>query len=520
MPRTFKQAEKSEKWGEWKKAMEREIETMKERKVWHLEALPDGVKPVGCRWVYTIKRDDLGKIIRYKARLVAQGYKQVKGETYDETFSPVVNFSVIRFFFSLLVSCKGWYHIQCDVTGAYLYAPLKEKIFMIQPPGFCTKGKENLFCRLDKALYGLHQSGRMWFYELNKVLLNIGFIKLDNCNCVYTLKSNIVLVVYVDDIVVFGKSKIVMDEAIHRLQVHFDLKIMGQTRKLLGVEFEDDETGLYIHQKMYIEEICERFKKFKFPVSSLPISKGIVYSKSTCPQTEAEILEMIKFPYRSILGCLSFISNKTRPDISYAVNIFSQFQNNYGLDHWSGLLKLLGYLLYTKDFKMKLNCNQTNLVAYSDSDFAANRDDRTSMGGEIILLGNSPITWRTFKEKCISLSTMEAEFVAMTEVSKELLWFDRILAECFDKKIVSGYKNISNLLSDNQAAIDFVKSPIENCRSRHIDVKLFFIRDLVFENKFTLKFVRSKENLADVFTKPLTKHDLRKFLDNIFSFKL
>lgn len=495
--------------------MKIEIDTMKRRKVWHLVELPTGTKPVGCRWVYTVKRDEDGRIVKFKARLVAQGYKQVKGQSYDETFSPVVNFNVLRFVFTLLVSYSKWYHIQCDVTSAYLYAPLEENIFMTQPPGFSVLDSKRFFCRLDKAIYGLHQSGRMWFYELNKTLLSLGFRKFDNCNCVYVLNANVVLIVYVDDIVIFGNSKQVIEKAINLLKTHFDLKVMGKTIKLLGVEFEDTETGLYIHQQRYIEEVCERFKKYRFPISSLPISKGSVYSKTSCPHSDLEKQEMEQFPYRSLLGCLSFIANRTRPDICYAVNIFSQFQSNPGVVHWQGLLKLLGYLFYTKNLKLNLSCKNAQITAYSDADFAANRDDRTSMGGELILLGESPIAWRTFKQKCVSLSTMESEFVAMTEVTKELIWLDKILGECFDRKIITGSKSNSKLFVDNQAAIEFVKSPIENCRSRHIDVKLFFIRDLVYEGKFELLFICSKKNLADAFTKPLTKFDLKKFIDHI-----
>jgi hypothetical protein len=138
------------------------------------------------------------------------------------------------------------------------------------------------------------------------------------------------------------------------------------------------------------------------------------------------------------------------------------------------------------------------------------------MGGELVLLGNSPITWRTFKERCVSLSTMEAEFIAITEAAKATLFYDRVLSECFEKGIIKGSRVKATLYADNQAAIDFIRSPIENCRSRHIDVKLFFIREWVFKEEFELAFVRSKENIADPFTKPLTKHDLLRFIEVLF----
>lgn len=499
----------------WLKAMEEELEVFEEREVWELTRLPRNRTPLGCRWVFTTKRNDKGKIARFKARLVAQGCKQVKGESYDETFSPVVNFSVIRFFFSLLVSCKKWSHIQCDVRSAYLYAPLSEEIYMTQPPGFLKN--ENHVFRLKRALYGLHQSGRVWYFEINKILTNIGFQKYNWCNCVYVFKQDIILLLYVDDIVIFGASEKRIHRVVKLLSERIDLKILGRTKKLLGVEFEEKDQVL-IHQTPYIEEIFSRFKKFNPPISSLPIAKGTVYSKSQSPQSQAEITEMTSYPYRSLLGCLSFLASRTRPDISYAVNIFSQFQANPGIIHWSGLLKLLGYVNYTKHLKLSLNCGEPNIITYSDADFASNRDDRTSMGGQLVLLDKSPIMWRTSKQKSICLSTMESEFVSMTDAVKELLWFDRILSESIKRKILTDHKIQSSLFVDNLATIDFVKSPIENHRTKHIDVKLFFVRDLYFKNIFSIKYVKSKSNLADAFTKPLTKYDLNRFNCNIFDF--
>lgn len=496
--------------------MEKEIQIMNDRQVWHLEQLPPNVNPIGNRWVYTVKRDENGKIAKFKARLVAQGFKQIQGETYEETFSPVVNFGLIRFFFSLLISYLGWTHIQCDVTSAYLYAPLSESIYMSQPKGFIQKGKETLFCKLDKALYGLKQAGRMWFYEIHKTLINIGFRKFESCNCVYIFNNEVVLLLYVDDIVVFGKNLNKINKVLELLERHFDIKRLGKTKKLLGVQFEEKDGKLEIHQMQYIKEVCDRFCNFKYPISSLPIAKGIVYSKNDCPTNQQEMFEMSKIPYRNLLGCLSFLGNRTRPDICYAVNIFSQFQQNPGRIHWEGLLRLLGYVHYTQHYKLKLSCSKPQLIVFTDADFAANRDDRKSLGGQLVLLDNSPVDWRTFKEKSVSLSTMEAEFIAMTEASKNLVWFDRILTECSENLIFKNkIKAILNM--DNQSAIDFTKSPIENYRTKHMEVKLLFVRDLVKDNIFDLKFVRSKANYADAFTKPLTRVDMQNFVINLFN---
>lgn len=507
--------ERSPQYSFWKKAMEEEYDNLNFREVWFLTPLPLNKQVLGSRWVYNVKRDETGKIVRYKARLVAQGYTQIKGESYEETFSPVVNFSVIRLFFSLLVVWLGWQHLQCDVTGAYLYAPLSEEVYMKQPQGFVQLGKENFVCRLKRALYGLHQSGRAWYFELTKILGEIGLNKVNSCNCTYYCGNSVIILIYVDDMVIFGRTKNDIDKIVNKLKQKFDLKVLGKTKRLLGVEFEECNNNFSIHQIPYIEEICKKYEHLNFPITSLPIAKGMQYSKRQCPQTSEESECMNNIPYRNVLGCLSFLASRTRPDISYAVNIFSQFQNNPGMEHWNGLLKLLGYVSKTRNFKLKLECVGSGLIGFSDADFAANRDDRISMGGQFIRIGNAPVTWRTFKEKSVSLSTMEAEFISMVESIKELTWLDNIVNECSKYlKFVHNEKPI--LLADNQAAIDFLKSPIENYRTKHIEVRYHHVRELFYKNAFEVKFVRSKSNLSDVFTKPLSQFELRNFIENVF----
>ncbi|GBM79268.1 Retrovirus-related Pol polyprotein from transposon TNT 1-94 [Araneus ventricosus] len=495
-----------------------EILVMNNRKVWTLVQKPNNNKIIGCRWVFTVKNDDQGKIVRYKARLVAQGFKQMKGIHYDEVFSPVVNFEIVRLCFSIFVCKLQWSHCQLDVKCAYLYAPLDENILMSQPQGFEDPNKPEYVCKLNKSIYGLHQSGRNWFLEIHNVLVNLKFRKIEWTNCIYTFNDSVVLLIYVDDIVVFAANESLIFSIVDKLRQHFDIKILGQTRKLLGVEFEQKAETLLIHQHDYINKICLAYKKYNYPTTSLPIAVGTVLSKQQCPKMDKEISIMSKFPYRILLGCLAFLAARTRPDICYAVNILSQFQSNPGIVHWNTLLKLLGYVSQTSNYKLNIsNIKDINLECFSDADFAASRDDRISMGGLILFAGKSPIVWRTFKQKCVSLSTLEAEYVSLTEAAKELVWILRILKELRDLGILK-LNFEGHLLCDNQAAINFSRSSIENHRTKHIDIKYHFVRNLILEKLFTLKYVNTKSNLADLFTKPLPKAGLKSLIDKIFVF--
>ncbi|GFW36192.1 retrovirus-related Pol polyprotein from transposon TNT 1-94 [Trichonephila clavipes] len=293
MPQNFKEASLSPDKDKWFIAMKEEI-NMSERCAWELVPRPEKEKVIGNRWVYTIKRNEEGKILRYKARLVAQGYRQCKGETYDEVFSPVVNFSIIRMFFTILVCCFGWSHCQFDIKCAYLYANLGERVLMQQPQGFIDHERPHYVCLLNKAIYDLHQSGRECFFEIHTSLEELNFKKLNWCNCAYINEDNVVLLLYVDDIVLFVKSDHHIKEIIRNLKVKFDLKIMGRTKKLLGVEFEEVDGKLFIHQTEYINKVCNLYRKYKFPISTLPLAKGIMLTKIDCPNFEMEITEKWK----------------------------------------------------------------------------------------------------------------------------------------------------------------------------------------------------------------------------------
>ncbi|GFY30700.1 copia protein [Trichonephila clavipes] len=163
IPNCYKQAIRSRDASKWHDAMDKEINVMKERKVWDLVDHPDNIKILENRWVYTIKYDENNKIVRYKARLVARGNTQLRGESFDVVFSPVINFTIVRLFFTICVCLWKWTHIQVDITNAYLYANLDTVIYMKQPTGY--EIDNNKVCKLRKAIYGLHQSGRQWFWN-------------------------------------------------------------------------------------------------------------------------------------------------------------------------------------------------------------------------------------------------------------------------------------------------------------------------------------------------------------------
>ena len=180
------------------------------------------------------------------------------------------------------------------------------------------------------------------------------------------------------------------------------------------------------------------------------------------------------------------------------------------------IFKIIGYVGFSKHHKLKLECSSPHVITYTDADFSVNRDDRTSMGSQLVFLDTAPIMWRTSKQKSVSFYYGIGVFFNDGMQLKELMWFNRISQKCVDRKFFNEPKLQSDLFVDNLAAIDFVKSLIENHRTKHIDVKLFFIRNLFFQNAFNIKYVNSKDNIADALTKLSTKLELKRYSDQMF----
>jgi hypothetical protein len=185
----------------WKDAMDDEMKSQLENETWELVELPEGKKVVGCKWVYKIKRDSSGNVVKFKARLVAQGFTQQFGIDYDEVFAPVINKTSLRIMLSV-ASKKKMKLIHWDVKTAYLCGELNEEIFMRQPKGY---EKRSLVCKLKKSIYGLKQSARCWNQKLHSVLVGLSFTQSKSDKCLYFKDVNgkmLYVLIYVDDLLV------------------------------------------------------------------------------------------------------------------------------------------------------------------------------------------------------------------------------------------------------------------------------------------------------------------------------
>jgi len=403
---------------------------------------------------FPYKKFQNGEINRYKARLVARGCEQKYGIDYVEVYTPVARIQTIRTL--LAISVEMGYHVhQMDVSTAYIQGDLLETVYMNQPPMF--EDNSDKICRLRCPIYGLKQSGQAWQYKVNKRLKEIELSASEIEPCVYNgiiNGHNVIIVVYVDDLLLASKSIEVLNKVKLELSQFFKIKDVGPVSEILGMQIErDDGTGsTKISQRKYIKEIIERFGMSSCKSASTPLPSGIKLIRGT--ETLDEKSELQDKPYRELKSSLLYLANTTRPDISITVGALSRYNLNPGIQHWKCAKHVLRYLKQTADYKILHRKTEKALHVYTDADWAGDQNDRKSCSGNVHILVGEPISWFSKKQTSVALSTMKAEYVALSKATKETIHLRRLIKDMYGNKYVC---NPTTVLCDNQSAIVQVK---------------------------------------------------------------
>ncbi|UYV80953.1 K02A2.6-like, partial [Cordylochernes scorpioides] len=501
-PTTFEQAINSKEAPYWRRAMKDELRSLEDRNTWTLSDLPLGKRPISSRWVFKIKTNSKGDVERFKARLVARGFSQKRNVDFFETYSPVINFSVIRMIFALTIN-KNWYNRHLDVDNAYLYGELNEEIYMSPPDGSNDEKCEGKVLKLNRPIYGLRQSGLEWYCTLDKALEDIGFRRLAACNCLYTFEDKAVIAVYVDDLALFAESEDILTNIEEKIREKFKIKNLGPIKYFLGVEISyPDENTIILSQGKYTMSILERFNMMECRGVSTPLDNSIPITKKDCPTTDKEKDEIKHVPYRELIGSLLYLANSSRPDMTFAVTKLAQFCSNPGERHWQAAKHILRYFQATKNVSLIYKRGSDDILAFSDSDWANDIDDRRSTSGSPVTINGCLVSWRSKKQNCVSLSTMESEYIALAQTTKEILWIAQILENL---KCLTNASRPITIFCDNRAAIEFSKNNIENNRSKHIDIRYHYIREKVNSGDIHVNYISTNDNLADIFTKGLKR---------------
>ena len=478
-PRNLAEAKSRPDWSLWEKAIDDELLVLKAAGTWELVDAPDGVNIVGSKWVFRAKKDAAGNVVRYKARLVAQGFSQVPGVDYFDTFAPVARLSSIRAILAIAAAEDYEIH-QIDIKGAYLNGILTsdEVIFMKQPPGYATESPEKV-CKLRKTLYGLKQSGRRWYQKLVEIMVtHLKFTRCDVDHAVFFKRQEsklMIVMVHVDDCTLVASALPLIHGFKTNIAKHVEITDLGELHWILGIEIRRvrENRQIFLSQRSYIESTLRRYGFDDLKPVSMPMETNIRLTSAQSPTTTEEFARMRNIPYHEAVGSLMYASLGTRPDITYAVQTVSRFSTKPGIAHWEAVKRIFRYLKGTKDLWLSYGGKKRELIGYADAD-GNMAEDRHAISGYAFLLHGGAVSWSAKRQEIISLSTTESEYVAATYAAKEALWLRSLLSQTFDTNL-----EITTLFSDNQSAIALTQDHQYHARTKHIDIRFHFIRWIV-----------------------------------------
>ena len=428
------------------------------------------------------------------------------GLDYSEVFAPVVRYAGIR----SLLAYANIYDLeihQMDVTTAFLNGELDHEIYMEQPEGFVDDRHPTYVCKLKKSLYGLKQSARCWNTTLTQHLLSDGYTKSSADECIFIKRAGknfVILAVYVDDIVPISNNVTMLEKEKSKLMSKFAMVDNGPIHYILGMVIKRDRANriLTIDQSEYTHSILKRFKMENCNPVSTPSEMGKKFRKTTQEDQPFDVTL-----YQQAIGCLTYASLISRPDIAVATGTLAQYMSNPNTEHWSGVKRVLRYLKGTLNYGLYYSrSDDDNLVGFSDADWAGDLDTRRSTSGYSFHIGRSLVSWSSRKQVTVAKSSTEAEYVALSSATQEAIWLRRLIGEIRFQKCPPTLIN-----EDNQGAIDLSKNAKHHERTKHIDIAFHFIRERVSSSEIVVEHCPTNDMVADVLTKAVPRVKFEKF---------
>jgi len=512
VPSTIRQVKQSKFSKYWIQAMDDEMNSLIKNNTWELVPKHPDIKPISGKFIFTLKRDKDGNVVRFKARYVVHGCSQ-KPNTYNETYAPVIKSESFRWIISY-TALNNFKLRKFDIKTAFLNGIIDEDIYVYQPTMYKSKEFPNHICKLKKSVYGLKQAPFCWNRELVNALKRSGFIQSTKDACVW-YKGNMIIGYHVDDFIVSYSKENQLEQFKYALK-EFDIVDLGDMNSssiTLGINIDKTKEGIKLAQPHLIKDIIKHCNLQNAKACDSPNFNGQNLTKEMVPLTNEEINQSKNFPYANIVGKLNFLSVWTRPDITFSVNYVARFSSNPGPQHINAVKRIVRYLIGTQERGVIYPYGgEGNIKAFSDADWA-NSKDRKSQSGYILYFNGGPIIWGSKQQKCVATSTMEAEFYALSTAVKELLWLKQFVSEL---KINIP---IPILFEDNQSCIKYCKSQYNSSAAKHIDIQFNFVKDYLQKNQYTLEYCTSEQMVADIFTKPLGPYKFQRLVKQLLPFR-
>jgi hypothetical protein len=501
VPQTWQEALSGPHSEEWAESMVKEATGLRSTHTFEVVPRKEAKNIITCKWTFRVKRRNDGTPL-FKSRTVARGFKQKKGVDYFDTWAPTAKQTTARVFFHV-AAVKGMIVHAMDVDQAFLQGELEEEIYMEPPPGLPDTPGPEFVWKLKRPLYGLKQAPRQWHAKLKIALLQMGLkpSHSDPSLFIGDRENGSWILVYVDDLLLASTNEKDLQALKDQLKRVFPMKDLGEVSTYLGMEVSRDfnKRKVFLSQKTYISDILHKFGQDDCKPAPTPLQ--VNHGLNLPPKDEVADPDIERYP--ELLGSIMYVMVCTRPDIAHAVSVLSRFiaPGRHGNAHWKAALRLLSYLKGTADFRLELGGGSVTLQGHSDSSWADDQVDRRSSQGYCFDLGSGAISWKATRSPAVALSSCEAELYAGTSAAQEAIWLSHLLAEL-------GIPHQCPMLwCDNESTVAMTKDPVFSARSKHIEARYFFIRELVQRKKINTAHIPGSENVADIFTKPLSQDD-------------
>ena len=451
-PQTYKEAVNSTESLMWKEAIKSEIDSILHNHTWELVDLPSGCKPLSSKWIFKRKWKVDGSIDKYKARLVIKGFRQTEGLDYFDTYSLVTRINSIK---------------------------------------------------MVLAIAALKQAPKQWHEKFDNIMLSHGF-KINECDKSVYVKDDehgyVIVCLYVDDMLIVGSDDKMITSTKNMLNSRFDMKDMGLSDVILRINIKRTSDGLVLSQSHYVDNILGKFDKDNSGIARTPVDVTVHFSKN-----KGESVAQVE--YSRVIGSLMYLMSCTRPDIAYVVNKLSRYTSNPGAMHWQGIMRVLKYLRFTRDYGLHYIGYPAVLEGYSDANWISNDKDSKSHSGYVFTLGGVAVSWKSSKQTVIARSTMESEFIALDKCGEETEWLRHFLED-----IPRWLKPVPPICihCDSQSAIGRPQNSMYNGKSRHIRRRHNTIKQQLSTRVISIDYVKSKDNIEDLLTKGLNRELVEK----------
>jgi hypothetical protein len=462
LPNTIKSALSGVDSSNWREAAEYELKKFESLGVWEAVQPYKGIKALGARWVFTIKRLPDGSIDKFRARYVAKGFNQVMGTDCNETYAPTASLNTLCMLLSIAQN-KQYPTASFDISSAYLYRPIEEEVY-VQPPVEIMPEWKGKIMRLKKAMYGTRQAARCWWKFFSGKMMEIGFTASELEPLLYYCKKEedfVVIWLHVDNGFAMGSTQKVLDDLHATIATEMEVKWSSRVEKLVGININTSPDRIELNQTLLVDQIIKDYPRTCYP------------RRATLPEVALETNEegaVETTAYRSTLGSLMYLCSGTRPDLSYSVNLLARYSANPSESHWEALDILVGYLKRTRSLGLVLKGGNGLLQLWSDANWGGEHERSTS-GYLIKHCGNS-IAWGSRRQTVVALSTCAAEYIALSEGSQQMAQLHNLLINI--NQVIP-----QEIYCDNEAAILIAGDNASKKKTRYLSRAFYFINDFI-----------------------------------------